>query len=524
MNRSTLIVFCLLLLSFPVSNVQATATPQFRAYWVDAFGPGLYSEAQIMKLVSDAKAANMNAIIAQIGRRGDCFCNRAIMPRTEALIAPSPFDPLQMLIDMAHAEGLEVHAWISATAIWSSPIPPKDPNHVFNTHGPSRTGYDNWIMVRYDEVNRGGVDYYLDPGHPDAADYSVRMYTSVVANYDVDGINVDRIRYPDYNLGVNVPSWGYNSVAVARFQAVTGRADIPAPTDPAWVQWRREQITNIVRRIYLEAYAIRPAVRISADTITYGDGPESQGGWENTRAFVEVLQDWRGWMEEGIIDLLIPMNYKREHITAEPDNQRRMSEEWNEFSKDHQYRRHVAIGTGLYLNSIEGSVAQIRKALAPNSAGNYGHGWVGFSYRSPDLLASQGTRSADEARAELTRALTQPSGYDSLTPPLFASPATVPTMGWKIQPTTGHILGRVRTADGVPYDQVRVDLYDENTEGFIGSRLTDGSGWFGFVDLAPGRYKLVVDCSGARSPCVRVTSVSGGRLAIVSVTPFMFLH
>src|SRR5688572_21002447 len=97
---------------------------EFRAYWVDAFGGGIFNEAEVDELVAAAKAANMNGIVAQIGRRGDCFCNNAIMPRTQAAIAPLPYDPLQTLIDKARAEGIEVHAWIIATAMWNSATPP----------------------------------------------------------------------------------------------------------------------------------------------------------------------------------------------------------------------------------------------------------------------------------------------------------------------------------------------------------------------------------------------------------------
>jgi len=506
-----------------VKPAQATSQ-EFRAYWVDAFGAGLFNEREIDKLVADAKAANMNAIVAQIGRRGDCFCNRAMMPRTQAPIAPLPFDPLQSLIDKAHANGIEVHAWIITTAIWNSLVAPLDRTHVYNTHGPSKTGYDNWIMLRYDGVNRGGLDYYLDPGHPDAADYIVKMYTSVAENYDVDGINFDRVRYPDYNPGINVPSWGYNPVAVARFQAATGRTDRPAPTDAQWAQWRRDQVTNIVRRVYLETYAVKPSIRVSADTITYGHGPQSQGGWESTRTYAEVLQDWRGWMQEGILDLNIPMNYKREHCLQNGPgcfgNQRLMYEEWNEFAKDNQYARQTTIGAAIYLNSIAGSVAQVRKALAPSAAGNPSYGWVGYSYRTPDELTNTGRRSGDASRAELTRALTQVSEYDLITPPVFAGTATVPAMTWKTQPTTGHLSGTVKTDEGTPFDQVRVEVYDAETEAFVAARVTDGLGWFGFVDLQPGRYKVVVDSTRATGRRVAVAGVAAGQLTTVELTPF----
>ena len=332
--------------------------------------------------MADTKAANLNAIVAQVGRRGDCFCNEASMPRTQAGISPKPFDPLGTLIEKAHAQGIEVHAWVIATTIWSSHVAPNDPKHVFNTHGPSKTGYDNWLMLRSDGRKYAGTaDYLLDPGHPDAADYIVKMYTSIVQNYDVDGINFDRIRYPDTGAG---PLWGYNPVAVARFQEATGRSDVPSPDDAQWVQWRRDQVTNIVRRVYLESAVLKPGIRVSADTITYGYGPVSTtGGWEGTRTYTEVLQDWRGWMEEGILDLNLPMNYKREHYVTEGNNQQRMFDEWNEYIKDHQYGRQAAIGPAIYLNYLSGNVIQACEAFEPSAAGNYAVGWCGYSYRNP---------------------------------------------------------------------------------------------------------------------------------------------
>jgi uncharacterized lipoprotein YddW (UPF0748 family) len=507
----------------------ATGEDQFRAYWVDAFGEGIFTPAEVDELVDDAKAGNFNALVVQVGRRGDCFCNNAIMPRTQANIAPYPYDPLQTLIDKAHAEGIEVHAWVIATAIWNSGTAPRDPNHVYNTHGPSKTGYDNWVMTRYDGSRPG--DTYVDPGHPAAADYVVSMYTSVVANYDVDGINFDRIRYPDGQLPAWPldNGWGYNQVALDRFHAATGRSDRPVPNDPQWSQWRRDQITNIVRRVYLESHAIKPDIVVSADTITYGDGPggpDQPGGWEDSRPYRETLQDWRAWMEEGILDLNIPMNYKREFCTGGPIpgcfggfSQQAWYDHWNEFAKDHAYGRQVAIGSAIYLNSIGDSVTQVREALAPSAAGNPSHGWVGYSYRTPDSLTNTGQRSGDASRAELTRALTQPSEYDAVTPPVFAEPAAVPARPWLAAPTLGHVLARVTDADGAPFDQVIVELYDAETDAFIGERLTDGFGFVGFVDLAPGRYKAIVDDAVVHGQRVAVFSIAAGAVTEVAIVP-----
>ncbi len=460
---------------------------QLRAYFVDAFGAGIYDASQIDALVASAKAANMNAIVAQVVRRGDCFCNSSTAPRTDASIAPLPFDPLQTLIEKAHAQGIQVHAWVIVTGLWQGPALPKDPAHAFNLHGLSASGTDYWLTKRADGLDRIGQEYFLDLGHPDAAAYVVRLVDSIVANYDVDGVNLDRIRYPDDNLGTNVPSWGYNPTALARFRAETGRGDTPAPSDSQWTQWRRDRVTDVVRRIYVDSTARRPQIRISADTIAYGYGPQSQGGWSSTRTYAELLQDWVGWMREGILDLNMPMDYKRDGDAG----QRQQYLEWNEFAKEQQYSRQAAIGTALYLNDIAASLRQVRTALAPGTvSGRSAVGWAGYSYRNPDDRTAAGTRSGDAARAELTAALTQPSADDPVTPPAFASPAGVPTMPWKAAPTTGDLRGTATRSDGTAAPHVPVEIRDARGA-TVRTTATDASGWFGAIDLAPGTYSVV---------------------------------
>ena len=483
---------------------QAPSVGQFRAFWADAFGEGINDQAQIDALVAATKAAHANAIVAQVVRRGDCFCLRSGLPVNESVAAG--FDPLQALINTAHAQGVEVHAWVIAIAMWNSITPPKDPSHIFNLHGPGTSGRDNWVMTRSDGLARLSDDWMLDPGHPDAAAWVANAATSIVRNYDVDGINLDRIRYPDGNLGSLVPSWGYNPTAVARFRAETGRSDTPSNTDPQWTQWRRDQVTGIVRRIYLESTALKPRIRVSADLITYGYGPQTTGSWENTRAYAEQLQDWRGWLREGILDTAMLMNYKRDSLAT----QHQMYDEWNEFAKDNQYRRSVVIGSALYLNDIASSVSQVRRALAPSAAGNNAIGWVGYSYRTPDALADAGARSGAISRAELIKALTQPSQYDAGTP-IFADVPTVPPMSWKTQPIFGHLRGTALATNGTLLTGTALHIVEPASGAMLRTTTSDGSGWFGFVDLPTGTYRVTTE-----SP--RVTGGVLGQATIVAGT------
>jgi hypothetical protein len=130
-------------------------------------------------------------------------------------------------------------------------------------------------------------------------------------------------------------------------------------------------------------------------------------------------------------------------------------------------------------------------------------------------------RSGDASRAELTRALTQSSEYDSVLPPVFATPATVPDMPWKSAPTRGHLAGTVTTNTGVAIDQVFVEVRDPETDAVIASRFTDGSGYFALVDLMPGKYKVFVpDDARLTGKRVAHTTVVAGEVARVSITPF----
>jgi uncharacterized lipoprotein YddW (UPF0748 family) len=494
-------------------SVAATPAGQFRAFWADAFGEGLFDQAQIDSLVAATKAVHANAIVAQVVRRGDCLCLRAGLPLTDGVA--TGFDPLQSLINAAHAQGVEVHAWVIATAMWNNTTPPRDANHIFNVHGPSAVGRENWLMTRSDGLAKLNDDWMLDPGHPDAAAWVVNMATSIVRNYEVDGINIDRIRYPDGNLGTNVPSWGYNATSLARFHAETGRSDAPANTDPQWTQWRRDQLTGIVRRIYLESTSLKPRIRVSADTITYGNGPQTLGSFESTRAYAEQLQDWRGWLREGIVDTAMLMNYKRDSLATEPGNQRRMYDEWSEFAKDNQYRRSSAIGTALYLNDIASSVSQARRAISPSGSGNPSAGWVGYSYRTPDTLANAGTRSGAASRSELVRALTQPSSYDTVAPPVFADTPSVPPMTWKTQPIFGHLRGVAVATDGTPLAGTVVHLVDPGSGIVARSATTDGTAWFGFVDLPVGAYRVTTDSPRVTGGELGESTVAAGYVSML---------
>lgn len=539
-----ILVFAVFLTSVTAGNFTVKADepirPEVRALWVDAFCDGAKTPAQIDRLIQDALHANINTLVVQVRRRGDAYYNQSIEPRTEDPVLPPGFDALQYLIERAHAHQIEVHAWLNTLVAWNSAVPPKDPNHVWNLHGPGTTGRSNWVSYyrTYDKTTQAWSDtvsssYYLDPGHPDALDYTVAVYLNVVKNYDVDGIHLDYSRYAG-------TGWGYNPTSLARYNAQSGTTGWPAPDDPEWAQWRREQTANLVRKVYLKAIALKPHLKVSSAVITWGDGPVNDGDWEKSRAYVQVYQDWQGWLQEGIIDMVMPMNYFNEWNGT----QQVWYNRWIEWEKDHQSGRQIVIGPGVYSQYIEDSLAQIRRAQAPSAQGNRVAGVCLFSYGASHLYSNNDYHEPGAGR-KLPRQphlymaqsnywlfvlLAQEGGYPDpvlhafiATQPVFPSRAAVPDMPWKSDPKTGYLMGSIANlagetagAGGHSADHVKVTVESIHAAdvGIHRAVYTDGSGWFGMTELPPGEYRVSLAEEFAGEKICQI-AIQPGRVAEV---------
>ena len=135
-------------------------------------------------------------------------------------------------------------------------------------------------------------------------------------------------------------------------------------------------MTALVRGIYLGALAIKPQVKISAAVIPWGDGPRADADWQRTAAYTSVFQDWRGWLEEGIVDQVMPMNYFRDSAGS----QAAWFDRWVAWQRDHAYGRQVIPGVALYLNDPAESVSQIKRALAAGPGDTRATGVALYSY------------------------------------------------------------------------------------------------------------------------------------------------
>ena len=512
------------------SSTHAQVRTEYRAFWVDTFNTNLNNHTDVVNMVNNAKAAKANALFVQVRRRGDSWYLNSLEPMGDRVPIQPGFDPLQDIIDVAHAEGIEVHAFVIMNAIWGRApnlFPPENPNHVFNLHG----GYDaatntivpgpnNWLTrtllpdttpgstaIAF-QGHRFGNDFWLDFGHPDAAEYTVNVVMHLVQHYDIDGLHLDRIRYPDISISGQTPSTGtnigYNPTSVERFQRhfnIPLGSPPPAANNPQWNQWRRDQITNVVRRVYLNALAIKPHLKISAALIAFGGIGSTESAWNSAEAFWRVYQDWRAWTEEGIVDIAIPMAYKAEHTaTVRPQY-----DQWDSWLRNHLYNRAGILGQGSLVNAVEGTLRQTRRTLTPASGPTNLSGIIFFSMATSNIAVASNPFAippgATPARpfAEFASGLTTGKSVNGLvlyepegTTPIFNDAAAIPTLSWKVAPTVGHVKGEALRADGTALDTTPVTIENLETNS-TRNGMTDGGGFFGAVDLAPGPYRANVD-------------------------------
>lgn len=529
MNFGRLTFLCILLV-LGTSAINAQVRNEYRAFWVDTFNTNLNNHTDVLTVVNNAKAARANAIFVQVRRRGDSWYLNSLEPLGDRVPIQPGFDPLQDIINVAHAEGIEVHAFVIMNAIWGRApnlFPPENPNHVFNLHGgfdaATNTivpGPNNWLTrtllpdttpgstaISF-QGHRFGNDFWLDFGHPDAAAYTVDVVMHLVKNYDIDGLHLDRIRYPDISISGQTPSTGtnigYNPTSVERFQRhhnLPLEGPPPAPNSPQWNQWRRDQITNVVRRAYLEAIAVKPHLKISAALIAFGGIGSTESAWNSAEAFWRVYQDWRAWTQEGILDIAIPMAYKAEHTaTIRPQY-----DQWDAWLRNHLYNRAGMTGQGALVNAIEGTLRQTRRTLTPSSGPTNLSGIIFFSMATSNVAVATNPFAlppgATPARpfAEFASGLTTGKSVNGLVLyepegmiPIFNDPATIPTFSWKITPTFGHVKGEARRGDGTALDTAAVTIENLDTHS-VRNTATDGGGFFGAVDLQPGSYRAQVD-------------------------------
>lgn len=269
-------------------------------------------QKELCSLLDMAQQMNLNVILFQVRLRGDVIYPSALEPWNSILTGKagqSPgYDPLAYAVQACHERGLQCHAWLVCMPLGSE--------RQVKSHGNASVvaKHPNWCKKMDGE-------WYFDPGHPEVAGYLASLAGEITRNYDIDGIHLDYIRYPD---------------KAGRFADNDTFRKYGKPGQNL-EQYRRENINRTVYTIYDEVKRSKPWVKVSSSPLGKYNKLRhySAYGWSGME---RVHQDAQEWIRQGKQDFIAPMMYyNNEHFYPFLYN-------WIQNSRD----RFVVSGLGAY--------------------------------------------------------------------------------------------------------------------------------------------------------------------------------
>ncbi|MEM8613134.1 MAG: glycoside hydrolase family 10 protein [Cyanobacteria bacterium P01_H01_bin.105] len=204
--------------------------------------------------------------------------------RNEALeAAQGDRDMLLELISLAHPLGLRVIPWFE-----------------FGFMAPADSAlarrHPEWLTQKADgsTVKAEGTHnrVWLNPFHPEVQQFMLDMVGELMANYPVDGFQVDD------HFGLPA-AYGYDSYTVSLYrQEHNGQAPPTDIYDPEWTRWRADKITDVMRRTFEVVKARQPTAIMSVSPNPH------------EFAYKHFLQDWDTWVNQGYVEELIVQLYR----------------------------------------------------------------------------------------------------------------------------------------------------------------------------------------------------------------------
>ena len=280
-------------------GAESVGPPAFetRAVWVTRWA--FKDSADVRGLFSDLGSIGVNTVFFQVRGSCDALYSSSLEPwsglLTGRLGADPGWDPLAIALEEGHGRGISVHAWINVFTGWpvsdsGAAPPPCDPPHVLNTH-PEWLASDaqgRRMPLLKDEAEHSYV--FLSPTHEDVQDHITEVVGDLVGRYDLDGLHLDYVGFPD-------SSYSYDADSKAAYRLDTILGGIGQETY-SWREWRVRRLTDFVGRLARTARALRPDIRVSA------------AGWQKVGDGREVyLQDGIEWVLNGHLDFVVPMLY-----------------------------------------------------------------------------------------------------------------------------------------------------------------------------------------------------------------------
>lgn len=264
-----------------------------RNLWVR---PDVFNENGIKSTVKKIYDAGFNSVCLEL-----LFDNTMLCPMPEdSLFETNPRcggnDLLKIWIDEFHRYGIEVHGWMSTFRVC----------HTSSTNIQQAVGTKKpeWLIKANDGrdylLQSGIKHYYLNPALPEVCEFLTETYRYIVTSYDLDGFQLDYIRYPDgYDEGIY---YGYDETTLAMFKAETG-IDATKITKNSqefkkFSEFKCDLVTDFVLKVREMLKTERPDMILSAAVAP-----------QYAESVTKKHQNTEQWLKNGYLDAVFPMSY-----------------------------------------------------------------------------------------------------------------------------------------------------------------------------------------------------------------------
>ncbi|MBE9124585.1 MULTISPECIES: glycoside hydrolase family 10 protein [unclassified Coleofasciculus] len=278
------------------------AQPEIRAIWLDRGTiVKAKSERDLARIFDQLAAAGLNTVFFETVNASYPIYPSRVASEQNPLI--KGWDPLKAAVKLAHERGMELHAWV-----WIFAAANQRHNALLNQSadylGPVLSAHPDWAMVdKQGRLFDGNTKKaFLDPANLEVRRYLMALLEEIANNYEVDGIQLDYIRYPFQDPRVN-QTYGYGMAARQQFQEMTGVDPIEVyPGDSLWERWtqfRVRQVDSFVASVSARLRSQHPNLILSAAVFAL----------PRVERLQRLQQNWENWAIRGDIDLVVPMTY-----------------------------------------------------------------------------------------------------------------------------------------------------------------------------------------------------------------------
>jgi len=302
-----------------------------RGIWLSRFG--WRTQEELVTAVNEITQSGFNAIFFQVRGTFDAFYQSSLEPWSDRLsgnLGQDPgWDPLQTVLTIAHANNVEVHAWMNTFPIWRGE---EFPNSQGVIHPLQR--HPNWIVSDQDGsvMPLNPIYIFADPSIPSVRSHVAEVAQELTNRYDVDGIHLDYIRFPD-------PEYGDPEVAHSQIEATVA--------------------------------AVKEAINVPLSAAVWGIHT-NRWGWERvSQGHQDYYQDSVAFMQRELVDAIAPMIYWP--VTDLPGERL----DFSTLASDHVQRRgNASVWTGISAELSYEDVAECIRASRRIGA----QGFVIFDY------------------------------------------------------------------------------------------------------------------------------------------------